>query len=446
MRANVPYSGYYNRRVPDEDTLLTRVGPGTPCGEYLRRYWHPYMLATELGDLPKRVTLLGEELVCFRDKSGRVGLLHKHCAHRGTSLEYGIPAERGIRCCYHAWQFDIDGTILDTPGEPPTSKIRNNFTQGAYPVVEHHGLLFAYMGPPESTPDFPLYDSFEYPEDNFLVPFKMNMPCNWFQIVENGADPAHNVFLHAIVSGQQFSPAFRVLPVLDFPETPMGYLSMATRKVGDYVFIRASDMMLPNVGQFPNGSNMAQKESFGVRPWFTRWAVALDDTHSLYCGFAHMNSYNNPEGRLRPDQFGLDLVPFIGQTGDRPYEERQREPGDWDAVSSQGPIANRKNEHLGTTDRGVVLSRRMTTGAIHAVEQGQTPKMPRIAAKGARVRTYAHETVVRVPSGAFEDPKALADFGRRAAMAYVETDDLPPKEREAEVARRVRGLLEHVES
>jgi nitrite reductase/ring-hydroxylating ferredoxin subunit len=446
MPKNAPYSGYYNRPAPEEDTLLTRVGPGTPCGEYLRRYWHPFMLTSELKDLPVRVRLLGEDLVSFRDKSGRIGLLHKHCAHRGTSLEFGIPAERGIRCCYHGWQYDVDGTILDTPGEPPTSKIKSNFSQGAYPVVEMHGMLFAYMGPPESTPDFPVYDSFEYPEDNRLVPFKMNLPCNWLQIVENGADPMHNAFLHAIVSGQQFSPAFKVLPVLDFPETPMGYLSMATRKVGDFVFIRASDMMLPNVGQFPNGANMAEQESFGVRPWFTRWAVPLDDTHSFYAGFAHMNSYNNPDGRLHDAQFGVDQVPFIGQTGDRPYQERQREPGDWDAVSSQGPIANRKNEHLGTTDRGVVLSRRMTAHAIQAVQQGQAPKMPRIYAKGARVRTYAHETVVRVPTGAFSDPQALADFGRRAAMAYVETDDLPPKEREAEVARRVRGLLEHVES
>jgi nitrite reductase/ring-hydroxylating ferredoxin subunit len=444
MRTNVPYSGYYNRPPRDEDGLLTRVGPGTPCGEYLRRYWHPFMLSSELKDLPVAVRLLGEDLVLFRDKSGRVGLLHRHCAHRGTSLEFGIPQERGIRCCYHGWHFDVDGTILDTPAEPPTSKIKSNFSQGAYPVVEMNGLLFSYMGPPESTPEFPLYDSFEWPDDNHLVAFNMHLPCNWLQIIENGADPIHNAFLHAIVSGQQFSPAFKVLPVLEFPETPMGYLSMATRKVGDFVFIRASDMMLPNVGQFPNGLNMAQKESFGLRPYLTRWAVPLDDTHSLYVGFAHLNHYNNPEGKLKPEQFGEDLIPFIGQTADRPYEERQREPGDYDAVTSQGPIANRKAEHLGTTDRGVALSRRTIASAIATVQEGKVPPVPRLY-KSSRVRTYAHETVVRVPSpGLLDDPKALADFGRRAAMAYVETDHLAPKERELEVAKRIRGLFEHV--
>jgi len=446
MRTNVPYSGYYSRPPRDEDSLLTAVGPGTPCGEYLRRYWHPFMLSSELKDLPLPVRLLGEELVLFRDKSATIGLLHKHCAHRGTSLEFGIPQERGIRCCYHGWHFDVDGTILDTPGEPPTSRIKSNFAQGAYPVIEMHGLIFAYMGPPESTPEFPVYDSFDYPEDNRLVAFNMHLPCNWMQIIENGADPIHNAFLHAIVSGQQFSPAFKVLPQLDFPETPMGYLSMATRKVGDFVFIRASDMMLPNVGQFPNGMNMAQNESFGVRPYLTRWAVPLDDTHSLYVGFAHLNHYNSPEGQLKPEQFGEDLIPFIGQTGDRPYEERQREPGDYDAVSSQGPVANRKAEHLGTTDRGVVLSRRMIASAIGSVQEGKTPAMPRLY-KNAKVRTYAHETVVRIPvPGMLDDPKALAGFGRCAALAYVETDHLPPKERELEVAKRVRGLFEHVES
>src|SRR3989442_7055711 len=225
----------------------------------------------------------------------------------------------------------------------------------------------------------------------------MHLPCNWLQIIENGADPIHNSFLHAIVSGQQFAPAFKVLPQLDFPETPMGYLSMATRKVGDFVFIRASDMMLPNVGQFANGMNMAQKESFGLRPYLTRWAVPLDDTHSLYVGFAHLNRYNNPEGQLKLEQFGEDLIPFIGQTADRPYEERQREPGDYDAVSSQGAVANRKAEHLGTTDRGVVLSRRMLTTAISAVQESRIPSIPRLY-NSAKVRTYAHETVVRIPS------------------------------------------------
>jgi len=206
-RAARPYNGYGNRPVPENDPFLTQTGPGTPGGEYLRRYWHPFLIASEVKDLPVNVRLLGEDLVCFRDGSGRYGLLHRHCIHRGTSLEFGIVAERGIRCCYHGWHFDIDGSILDTPAEPATSRIRANFVQGAYRVTEAHGLLFAYMGPPEETPPFPYYDTVGYPVDNTVAPFRMRLPCNWVQIVENGCDPIHNAYLHAIVSGWRWPRA-----------------------------------------------------------------------------------------------------------------------------------------------------------------------------------------------------------------------------------------------
>jgi nitrite reductase/ring-hydroxylating ferredoxin subunit len=442
MSDTAPYSGYYNRPRHDEDTFLTDVGPDAPCGEYLRRYWHPFMLASELGDLPLPVRLLGEDLVVFRDGSGELGLLHRHCIHRGTSLEFGIVAEHGIRCCYHGWHFAVDGSILDTPGEPPNVRIRDRHCQGAYQIREAFGLLFAYMGPPEETPELPMYDSFAHPDDNHLVPFNMRLPCSWLQIIENGADPIHNAFLHAIVSGEQFSPAFKVLPQLDFPETPIGYLSMATRKVGDFVFIRASDMILPNIGQFPNGANTVQEESFGVRPYLTRWAVPLDNENSLYIGLAHLNSYNDPRDELTPDLFGEELIPFIGQTGDRPYQERQREPGDYDAVVSQGRIANRRAEHLGTTDKGVVLIRRMLANAIRAVGADERPSLPQYVCVNGMNRTYVHESVVRVsPEDGLNDAQALADFGRKAALAYVETDALAPPERERAVAAKIREIL-----
>jgi len=438
----VPYGGYYSRPVGDDETFLTHVGPGTPCGEYLRRYWHPFMIAAELRDLPVAVRLLGEDLVVFRDRSGRLGLLHRPCAHRGASLEYGLIADRGIRCCYHGWHFDIDGTILDTPAEPPSSRIKEHFCQGAYRIVESHGMLFAYMGPPEYEPAFPLPDTVGWPADNKVVPFHMRLPCNWLQIVENGCDPMHTAFLHAIMSDGQFSPTFKILPQVDFPETPIGLLSMATRKVGDYVFIRASDIGLPNFGQFPNGGNMLEREGFAVRPYFTRWAVPVDDTHAFYIGFAHLNEYNNWDGKLDVRDYGLDKVPFVGQTPDRPYPERQRQPGDYDAISSQGPIANRRAEHLGNADRGIVMFRRMLARAIQATLDGRAPDKPRQYG-AAPVRTYVHETVVRVPEGvSLDDGPRLAEFGRQAAEAFVATGELPPAERERECEVRIRALLE----
>ena len=110
------FNGYHTRDVPPPDPLITETGPGTPMGEYFRRFWIPVCLSEELTDLPKAVRILSEDLVAFRDKSGRVGVLHRHCSHRGTSLEYGIVSERGIRCCYHGWLFDVDGAVLENPG------------------------------------------------------------------------------------------------------------------------------------------------------------------------------------------------------------------------------------------------------------------------------------------------------------------------------------------
>jgi nitrite reductase/ring-hydroxylating ferredoxin subunit len=430
-----PYSGYHLQPRPDTDTLLTDVSAGSPCGEYLRRYWHPFLLSSELKDVPLPVRLFGEDLVVFRDRSNNLGLLHRQCAHRGASLEFGIPAERGIRCCYHGWQYDVDGTILDTPAEPPTSPIKARFKQGAYAVAEMHGLLFAYMGPPEAKPELPVYDVFSYPADTRIAPFRLSLPCNWLQIVENGADPMHNAFLHAIMSSTgQFSDAFKVLPVLDYPRTPIGFLAMATRKVGNRVFVRAGDMMLPNVGQFPSGGNTAERDECATRPGITRWVVPVDNKNSFYIGFGYVNSHNSRQRPVTVDSFGVGRMPVLGQTADRPYEERQREPGDYDAVVSQGVIANREAEHLGTSDRGVALLRRMLTQAIKAVQDGRTPDTPKLA--GSPVRTFAHTVVMPCPAEI-----DLADFGRRAAAVFVESASLPPEERETMAADKIRRLI-----
>jgi nitrite reductase/ring-hydroxylating ferredoxin subunit len=436
-----PYSGYYSRPPAMDDIRLMQVGPGTPGGEYLRRFWHPFLLASELKDLPVPVRLLGEDLVVFRDGGGRLGLLHKHCIHRGASLEFGIIAERGIRCCYHGWLYDVDGTVLETPAEPPGSGIRKTFCQGAYPVREAHGMIFAYLGPPELVPELPLYDTFSHPRETRLVPLRLFYPCNWLQIVENAADPIHNAYLHAIVSGQQFSPAFAVLPALDFVKTPLGFLSMATRRVKDHIFIRASDMIMPNIGQFASGANNATEEGFAISCYLTRWVVPLDDHNSFYMGVVHLNEYTQKQRGVREDAFGVGKMGLIGQTPDRPYEERQREPGDYDACVSQGAIQNRRNEHLGTTDRGVVLFRRLLAQSIAAAQSGEALTLPRIPARNP-VRTYCHELVLRLPAqSTIADLKSVGEFGRRAASLVVATDDLAPDEREAVAAERIRRLL-----
>ncbi len=159
---NQPYGGYYKNQIPEYDPTLTETGPGTPAGEFLRRFWHPVCMSEELTDVPRFLMIMSEELVAFRDGSGRVGVLHAHCAHRGASLEYGMIKEHGIMCSYHGFTFDVDGTCLKVPmptgEEEEGCRLAKTICQGAYKAVEKHGLVFAYMGPPDEEPPFPEWE------------------------------------------------------------------------------------------------------------------------------------------------------------------------------------------------------------------------------------------------------------------------------------------------
>ena len=142
-RSKENYRGYFQSHSVAIDEEIALIGPGTPCGEYLRRFWHPFFLSSDLGECPVVVRLLGEELVLFRDKSRRLGLVHKRCPHRQASLEFGRCEDKGIRCCYHGWQFDIDVALLDAPGQSLTlnRRLKDRVRLGAYPIVEHQGPI-----------------------------------------------------------------------------------------------------------------------------------------------------------------------------------------------------------------------------------------------------------------------------------------------------------------
>ena len=316
------FGGYLHRDVPQEDAELTHVGPGTPCGEYLRRFWQPVCFTDELHDLPVRVNLLGEELVVFRDLSGAIGLLELRCPHRGTSLEYGLVGAKGIRCCYHAWLFDVDGTILETPGEPADSTLKDRLCHGAYPTHEYHGIVFAYMGPPDLQPPFPIYDSFTRPGYRLLPGRSYVYPCNWLQIMENAMDPVHTAFLHTIVSGAQFTDQFGVIPELEFSDTPLGMMYIATRRVGDNVWARMVEAILPNLQQVaPAWEDGLQEHAFSG-PMLSRWIVPQDDTHTMLIEFRHVSE---SEG-VTPAWFADCSRMIPGQFAADSYEAGQRHP------------------------------------------------------------------------------------------------------------------------
>jgi nitrite reductase/ring-hydroxylating ferredoxin subunit len=401
-----PYDGYHRRAVPAPDPELTEVGPGTAAGEYLRRFWQPVAFVRELGDTPLRVRILGEDLVVFRDRSGQIGVLHLHCAHRGTSLEFGIPVERGIRCCYHGWVYDVDGRCLQTPGEPAGSRLCERVVQGAYPVHEFTGLVFAYLGPPDRRPAFPLYDSYEVPGLVLMPASKFVLPCNWLQVKDNSMDPVHTAFLHALSSGYQFTEAFGVVPELDWMTTEAGMVYIATRRVGELVWVRVCDFLPPNVHQFTREIEEATQAKRASRPVIIRWAVPNDDGQTTNFELAQVD----PAWGLTAEQVAQ---PGFGQSDDRPYAERQRQPADFDAQSSQRRIAVHGLEHLASTDRGVIMLRRIVRDGIRAVARGEDP--PGLAAGGGTViRTFTQDTVLCVPAAADpeEDRRLLRATGR----------------------------------
>jgi len=206
------YGGYY-RDIPERDLSLTAVEKGSAMGEVLRQVWQPVAMSSEVDELPKAFRMFGENLVAFRTKKGEIGILDRHCSHRGTSLEYGVPSDEGIICCYHGWHFAVNGRILETPGDPPASKLKDKLCHGAYPAMEYKGLIFGYFGPPEETPKFLIYDSFDIPNDK-LVPYSLTYPCNWLQVHETIMDPVHAVFLHTRVTFTHFTENWGLLPDL----------------------------------------------------------------------------------------------------------------------------------------------------------------------------------------------------------------------------------------
>ena len=177
-------------------SVLPRVGPGTPGGELLRRYWQPLAASADLVDKQtKKVRLLGEDLALFRDRSGKLGLVAELCPHRRCSLAYGVPEENGIRCPYHGWLFDQEGNCLEQPAESPNSTFKDRIKTTAYPVREVGGLFWTYMGPGEP-PVFPLHD-YLVQENTIRSIGKSMLPINWVQAMENSLDPMHLEWLHA---------------------------------------------------------------------------------------------------------------------------------------------------------------------------------------------------------------------------------------------------------
>jgi phenylpropionate dioxygenase-like ring-hydroxylating dioxygenase large terminal subunit len=362
----------YGRKPPAYIARLTEVGPGTPMGNLMRRYWHPVGIPADASATPREVRILGEDLILFRDGSGRPGLVQARCAHRGTTLYYGKVEERGIRCCYHGWLFDVEGHCLEQPCEPDGGKFRDRVRQPWYPLQERYGLIFAYMGPPEKKPVLPRYEALDVLDEGEFVDADDTSigsggaavaPCNWLQHFENVLDAYHVPILHGTFSGTQFTEAMNKMPRVKWDYTERGVKTFSTRTLDDgRVMERTTEVVLPTLRVVPNPfvGKYGRVESIC-------WTLPIDDTHyRIYTA-----------GRVC--EKGVFLPRAAGAAtnrrrwADMTPAERRDFPGDWEAQTGQGPITFHSEENLATSDQGIVMLRRMLTRQVEAVEQGKDP-------------------------------------------------------------------------
>jgi nitrite reductase/ring-hydroxylating ferredoxin subunit len=373
----------YDRATPTHNAELTEVSRGTPMGEVMRRYWQPIGLSSYACDVPRKIRVLGEDLVVFRDKQGRPGLVYERCAHRGTSLMYGRIDDHGLRCCYHGWAFDVQGHCTDQPCEPNNGDHKNKVRQPWYPVKEQYGMLFAYLGPADKKPILPRFDIFEnIPDDEQLFTDDRNIgsgqyfdgivPFNWLQHFENIHDYGHFLWLHFFHSGAQFGSRYGELDKLDFQPwewmknlnltaTPFGIQNERTQVLPDGRTLRAVvETMLPGVRGVPNPFGKPGRiDTLG-------FMLPVDDTHIRI--FTVLRAKDDDFfNRLRISRGNRDE----NLAADPDYY--QKFPGDWEAQGSQGPITLHSEERLATSDRGIMMVRRQLKQQIDLVASGKDP-------------------------------------------------------------------------
>jgi len=313
----------------DDNELLTRVGPGTAMGALFRRHWLPFMLADELvaEAPPKRVRLLGEPLVAFRDSRGRPGLLGEHCPHRRASLALGRNEAHGLRCAYHGWKFDVSGRCLDMPSEPAGSGFREKVRAVAYRVTERGGLLWAYLGPEEKRAELPELEWLGVPATRRQAA-RHALACNYAQALEGEIDES------------RAAPPPAAAARYTVHETAYG-LACGARRAAD------ADRHLWRINLFlmPCFTLLAPEDASRPRR-FRAW-VPEDDEHTSVLTVAW-------GAGGRPDAGGPDAA----------------------LAESGGPIADRTREHLGTSDKAVAAFRQRLLGAARRLAQGVEPQTP----------------------------------------------------------------------
>ncbi|MGP4017758.1 Rieske 2Fe-2S domain-containing protein [Saccharopolyspora sp. 5N708] len=445
-----------------DNEILTRVGPGTPTGEVLRRYWTPALLSrevTEPGGVPVRVRLLGEDLVAFRDTQGRVGLIQENCPHRGASMFFGRNEDGpdgtcGLRCLYHGWQFDVDGRCVDMPSEPPASTFKERVRATAYPTHESGGIVWTYMGPPETMTPFRDFGTETLPVE-YQLASKTRSYCNWVQTMEGNFDTAHISWLHSWPGANEIQDDGS-----DKPGYPSNVLTwkfwMHDRAPGIEVANTWYGFKYAGIRNTPNGHTNVRVTQYifpystivPAVPFSTRqlMVIPIDDDNCWRVNF-NVSIPSNPAGHGGEPLFGT-IDPYsagqalrtngeIARTHvaendyliDREQQRTTTFSGIADFVSqdlmvteSMGPIYDRSQEHLGAIDKAIIRMRQLIVRTAKKFADDPAAPLPALAGPDADFRR------IRAADKTLEEGEDWRMLG---------TDD-DPGVREAEEALRHR--------
>lgn len=431
----------------EQNELMTRVGPGTAAGNLLRNYWQPVALVDQFLNSSRPVLpikVLGEEFVLIRNEQNQYGLLDRHCPHRGADLAYGRYEDGRLRCVFHGWLFDVNGKCLETPAEPAGSRLCDHIRQRSYPAVERSGIVFAWLGAGEPSA-FPHFDCFIAP-DAYTFAFKGYWDCNWLQALEVGIDPAHASFLHRFFEdedtaqsyGRQFRgkpsdselPISKVLREYDRPEisvarTDYGMRLVTLRRIDErQTHGRSTHLVFPQAFVIPMNAEMT----------ITQWHVPVDDHgcywYSIFTSFTtpvdkktmreqRLKTYPAPDYRPihnRADGWGFDAeeqrtATYTGMGFDINIHDQF-------ACESPGPIADRTRENLASSDKGIVLYRRLLLDAIHRNSRGEKALMMLDASQAAALTGPPAVDGVG-PTGRWDDYCREVDAARRSRAPWA---------------------------
>ena len=388
----------------EDNFRLTRVSAGTPMGEVMRRYWQPILLSSELPEpdcAPVRVRLLGEDLIAFRDTLGRIGLVDAYCPHRRAPMFYGRNEECGLRCVYHGWKFDAEGNCVDLPTEPVSSKMKDHIKIAAYKTYEKADLIWAYMGPTDMMPEPPDYEWMRAPKTHLHVT-KTYEHCNWLQALEGGLDTAHSSFLHRdkLWVGSKLRERDGA-PRLDVEKTDHGYTYIAHRNSGeDGTYVRVYQYVMPH--QQMRGGVTKDQQRYDYPKLDGHLWVPIDDQQTMVYNWACGIDHNTPlplEHMLKadtgtgrgpddtiPGTFKLKKNPSNDYMIDRALQKATSYTGitgvntqDFALQESMGgdgsgPICDRSEENLGSTDKAIIAMRNLLLEATRDVAAGKRPR------------------------------------------------------------------------